>query len=372
MRSRIFWKIRSGQSPRAPWSAGLSFLFLATIGAAPEKALAQDETSVLLCDLTATVKLKKFKKQFSTVSDDFAGLWANTRDGDKRDECKRYFQADTDKRLSKLVELGQKGGASYVVASAAGTAGRDVEFSFWLVDVAAEKRVSEVNTKVSTKGNQMKNEITEALAESAAKILEALQAELAAKAPAQEAEPEPAPAAEAVVAKAPAGTASTSEAPSEPADESAANSAPTAAAESASAPNEMAGEAAAGAPDAPAPDAVVENGSAPTGTETQTAATQVEPAGEKSNGLRGTLVGLSSGMIGAGVGGVVGGALLFIAGGQVRAWEVGAQIEKNDRTELNNVLVGVSLLSDVTTIGLAGVGVIGAGILAGTLLFVEE
>ena len=92
MRSLCCLKSRVRRVQHALQSAGLGLLVLAgTVGAA-DKARAQDEASVLLCDLTYTVKLKRLKRSFAPFSSDFAELWSAQREGDKRDKCKRYFQ----------------------------------------------------------------------------------------------------------------------------------------------------------------------------------------------------------------------------------------------------------------------------------------
>jgi hypothetical protein len=151
MRSLHFLKSRARRVQHALQSTGLGLLVLAgTVGAA-EEARAQDEASVLLCDLTYTVKLKRMKKSFASLSDDFAGLWNAQRENDQRDACKRYFQTKDSKRLSKLVAIGKSKEAAYVIAPAAGKKGRDIELSFWLVDVASEKMITEFATKVSSK-----------------------------------------------------------------------------------------------------------------------------------------------------------------------------------------------------------------------------
>ena len=365
MRSLCCLKSRVRRVQHALQSAGLGLLVLAgTVGAA-DKARAQDEASVLLCDLTYTVKLKRLKKSFASFNDDFTELWSAQREGDKRDKCKRYFQSKDSKRLSKLVDFGKKNEVAYVVAPAAGKKGRDVELSFWLVDVAAEKMITEFATKVSSKSKQYKKDVPGALEESVTTLIGALNTDLAEKAPPKEepapeepAPEEPAPEeATAEVAAADGAAAAPAAAPAP------AETAPAPAAAASTEDKSAAAPASAVAETAPAPAAAVPAAEAPA---------PAAPEAKKEGGLRGILVGVSSGMIGVGAGGVMGGALISVAGGQVRGWEKTAAIAADDRSELNNVLNGMAVLADATTIGLLGVSVVGAGLLTATLLFVEE
>lgn len=382
MRSHRFSQSSMGWSSRKLWAMGLGWLILGTLWIAPAQARAEDgdeAASVLVCDLTYTVKLKRLKKQFKTAGDDFSAMWSNARASDKKDACKRYFQVKANKRLSKLLELGKTNEVAYVVAPAADKSGRDVKLSFWLVDVAAEKLITEFETKVSSKPKQFTKDITGALEETTTVLLGALQTELAAKAPAADAESEADTEAAADPGEASADTGDdTSDegaakaAAAGDASEETTNEDTTSDESEVSAQNES-GEGGGYASD----DAASSDDETPTNGEdvdgaTAAQTTKVKPANEKGSGLRNTLVAVSSGMIGAGVGGTVGGIVVSMAGTQIREWEKYAAVEPSNRAELDNILLDVAIWSDVATIALVGVGLIGGGILTSALLFVEE
>ena len=162
---RITFSLASGTCLRQRRSFILALCWSVALGTMtlPTAARAQDENApphvVRLCNISYSIKVKSFGRQLKSVNPSYLEAWQKIRPDDSSSRCRRLYAASDKKRLSKLVAIGKAEKATHLVAPTAGKSGKNIEVSFWLVDIEKAEVVGELSQSFSRKRSVLKAEL---------------------------------------------------------------------------------------------------------------------------------------------------------------------------------------------------------------------
>ena len=159
----FFWA--AGRRPRKQHGAIGTLLLvvvLSTLSLSSPSSAQSDSANpdkVRLCNLSYSIKIKSFGRQLKAVNQAYVDAWQKKRPEDNPSRCRRLYAASDESRLSKLVAIGKAEKATHLIAPTAGKKGKEIEVSFWLVDVENGAVIDQVSQTFPATRNQLKSEL---------------------------------------------------------------------------------------------------------------------------------------------------------------------------------------------------------------------